>query len=103
MSNPAANKDALLSLASEVQAAFDVAGHVTPIPSLASGMHCKRGRNFLRTPVHLLNKKRFQFRKKSQNRLVYHSPNPNQVKIHIKHRFSMSKNQQRQSKKFLYR
>ena len=37
MSNPAANKDALLSLASEVQAAFDVAGHVTPIPSLASG------------------------------------------------------------------
>ncbi|MFL2961638.1 MAG: hypothetical protein ACJZ2K_01480, partial [Candidatus Poseidoniaceae archaeon] len=37
MSNPAANKDALLSLASEVQAAFDVAGHVTPIASLASG------------------------------------------------------------------
>ena len=36
MSNPAANKDALLSLASEVQAAFDVAGHVTPIASLAS-------------------------------------------------------------------
>jgi len=37
MSNPAANKDALLSLAQEVQAAFDVAGHVTPIASLASG------------------------------------------------------------------
>ena len=37
MSNPAANKDALLSLASEVQAAFDVAGHVTPIASLSSG------------------------------------------------------------------
>ena len=37
MSNPAANKDALLSLASEVQASFDVAGHVTPVPSLASG------------------------------------------------------------------
>ena len=36
MSNPAANKDALLSLAKEVQAAFDVAGHVTPITSLAS-------------------------------------------------------------------
>ena len=36
MSNPAANKDALLSLAQEVQAAFDVAGHVTPIASLAS-------------------------------------------------------------------
>ena len=37
MSNPAGNKDALLSLALEVQAAFDVAGHVTPIASLASG------------------------------------------------------------------
>ena len=37
MSNPAANKDALLSLASEVQASFDVAGHVTPVASLASG------------------------------------------------------------------
>ena len=36
MANPAANKDALLSLAQEVQAAFDVAGHVTPIASLAS-------------------------------------------------------------------
>ena len=36
MSNPAANKDALLSLAKEVQGAFDVAGHVTPIASLAS-------------------------------------------------------------------
>jgi len=37
MSNPAANKDALLSLASEVQASFDVVGHVTPVASLASG------------------------------------------------------------------
>ena len=37
MSNPAANKAALLSLASEVQASFDVAGHVTPVSSLASG------------------------------------------------------------------
>ena len=37
MSNPAANKDALLSLAQEIKAAFDVAGHVTPISSLASG------------------------------------------------------------------
>ena len=37
MSNPAANKDALLSLAQEIQAAFDVAGHVTPIASLSSG------------------------------------------------------------------
>ena len=37
MSNPAANKDALLSLSQEIQAAFDVAGHVTPIASLASG------------------------------------------------------------------
>ena len=37
MSNPAANKDSLLSLASEVQASFDVTGHVTPVPSLASG------------------------------------------------------------------
>jgi len=36
MSNPAANKDALLSLASEIRASFDVAGHVTPIASLAS-------------------------------------------------------------------
>jgi hypothetical protein len=38
MANPAANKDALLSLAQEVQAAFDVAGHVTPIASLASSI-----------------------------------------------------------------
>ena len=36
-SNPAANKDALLSLASEIKASFDVAGHVTPVASLASG------------------------------------------------------------------
>ena len=34
---PAANKDALLSLASEIKASFDVAGHVTPVASLASG------------------------------------------------------------------
>ena len=37
LSNPAANKDALLSLASEIKASFDVAGHVTPVSSLASG------------------------------------------------------------------
>ena len=37
MANPAANKDALISLSSEIQASFDVAGHVTPIASLASG------------------------------------------------------------------
>ena len=37
LSNPAANKDALLSLASEIKASFDVAGHVTPVASLASG------------------------------------------------------------------
>ena len=37
LSNPAANKDALLSLASEIRASFDVAGHVTPVSSLASG------------------------------------------------------------------
>ena len=37
LSNPAANKDALLSLASEIKASFDVAGHVTPVVSLASG------------------------------------------------------------------
>lgn len=36
ISNPAANKDALLSLASEIKASFDVAGHVTPVASLAS-------------------------------------------------------------------
>ena len=36
MANPAANKDGLVSLASELRAAFDVAGHVTPISSLAS-------------------------------------------------------------------
>ena len=36
MLNPAANKEALLSLSSEIRAAFDVAGHVTPIASLAS-------------------------------------------------------------------
>ena len=33
---PVRNKDALLVLASELQAAFDVGGHVMPIPSLAS-------------------------------------------------------------------
>ena len=37
LSNPAANKDALISLASEIKASFDVAGHVTPVASLASG------------------------------------------------------------------
>ncbi len=36
LSNPAANKDSLLSLASEIKASFDVAGHVTPVASLAS-------------------------------------------------------------------
>ncbi|HIF45665.1 MAG TPA: hypothetical protein EYQ73_02570 [Candidatus Poseidoniales archaeon] len=33
---PVRNKDALLVLASDLQAAFDVGGHVMPIPSLAS-------------------------------------------------------------------
>ena len=37
MSNPAANKDGLLQLAKEFDESFDVAGHVTPISSLASG------------------------------------------------------------------
>ena len=41
MSNPAANKDALLSLASEVQASFDVAGHVTPVPSFSGSASAK--------------------------------------------------------------
>ena len=36
MMKPAANKDLLLTLASEMKGAFDVSGHVTPIPSLAS-------------------------------------------------------------------
>ena len=36
MNEPVANKDSLLTLASEIKGAFDVAGHVTPIPSLAS-------------------------------------------------------------------
>ena len=36
LNEPVANKDSLLILASEMKGAFDVAGHVTPIPSLAS-------------------------------------------------------------------
>ena len=36
MMKPVANKDLLLTLASEMKGAFDVSGHVTPIPSLAS-------------------------------------------------------------------
>ena len=36
MNEPVSNKDSLLTLASESMGAFDVAGHVTPIPSLAS-------------------------------------------------------------------
>jgi hypothetical protein len=37
LSQPEANKNALLSIGSELEAALDVAGHALPIPTLASG------------------------------------------------------------------